>query len=40
MGNVVAQAVRRLLFRRRRTFRFGSFAIGEREMRDIGKLFR
>ena len=40
MGNAVVQVVRKLLLRRRRTFRFGSFAIGEREMRDIGGLFR
>ena len=40
MRHLVARAVWKILFRRHRTFRFGAFAIGEREMHDIGKLFQ
>ena len=39
MRNVVARAMRRILARKR-TFTFGGFAVGEREIRGIGKLFR
>ena len=40
MSNLIARAIRKLLFRGRHTYMFGAFAVGEREMRDIGKLFR
>ena len=39
MRSVLARAMRRILVRRR-TFTFGGFAVGEREIRGIGKLFR
>lgn len=39
MGKAIARVLRKILARRRRAYRFGTFAIGEREMQDIGKLF-